>query len=121
MNKNVKTVYLAIPYTWNADISFKIANEVAGNLMKEGYVVFSPISHSHPISTHMKKYQFNQYFWQYQDLNLLVKFDKVIIIVINGKDIDGYKLIENSIGCQAELRTAREHNIPIIYYPYTIS
>jgi hypothetical protein len=43
-------IYLGIPYTGTEEASFKLANQVAGKLMKEGHVVYSPISHCHPIA-----------------------------------------------------------------------
>ena len=43
-------IYLAIPYSGMAEESFRIANEVSAKLMNEGHIVFSPISHSHPIA-----------------------------------------------------------------------
>ena len=39
-----KIIYLAIPYTWDAEKSFKIANRVTAQLMLEGYVVFRVIN-----------------------------------------------------------------------------
>lgn len=43
-------IYLAIPYTGHEQESFKTANLVAGKLMAQGHIVFSPISHTHPIA-----------------------------------------------------------------------
>lgn len=64
MNKKDEIIYLAIPYTWNAMESFDVVNKVAGDLMKRGYIVFSPISHSHPISQHLgQNIQFDHDFW----------------------------------------------------------
>lgn len=105
-------VYLAIPYTWNPDVSFEIVNEVASKLMIQGYVVFSPISQSHVIANHIEEHRLSQEFWQYQDLNLLPKFDKLIVIQIGEQ---GVELIKNSKGCQSEIRTAMKNNIKIEY------
>jgi len=46
----MKHIYLAIPYTGMESESFRIANLTAARLMNEGHLVFSPISHSHPIA-----------------------------------------------------------------------
>ncbi len=43
-------IYLAIQYSGNEIESFKHANKFAGELMQEGHIVFSPISHTHPIA-----------------------------------------------------------------------
>lgn len=42
-------IYLAIPYTVNPERSFTRANLDAGKIMTLGHIVFSPISHTHPI------------------------------------------------------------------------
>lgn len=105
-------IYLAIPYTFNPEISFKIANEVAADLMKDGYIVFSPISHSHPISINLdEKLRCDHDFWMKQDLPILKLCSKVIMIVPNGVQ----KLIQQSRGCVMEIQTATHYNIPIEY------
>ena len=43
-------IYLAIAYTGHEEQSFIVANQTAGALMQQGHVVFSPISHTHPIA-----------------------------------------------------------------------
>ena len=109
-------VYLAIPYTFNAEESFKVANKVAAELMKRGYILFSPVTHSHPISKHFNKsIQFDHDFWMEQDLPLLRICDKVIFVVIGD---DGLDLIENSRGCQSEKNEALKYNIPIEFWKY---
>lgn len=119
MNKKDEIIYLAIPYTWNAMEAFYVANKVAGRLMKEGYIVFSPISHSHPIAEHLgQKIQFSHDFWIRQDLPILRKSDKVIFIVVGD---DGMKRIEESKGCQSEKAEAIKCNIPIEYVKFNLN
>lgn len=116
MSKKDEIIYLAIPYTWNAIESFNVANEIAGRLMKEGYIVFSPISHSHPISQHLgQDIQFDHNFWINQDLPILRKCSKVIFIVVGDY---GMKRIDESKGCQSEKAEAIKCNIPIEYIRY---
>lgn len=43
-------IYLALPYTGMENISFIRANRKAADLINDGHIVFSPISHSHHIS-----------------------------------------------------------------------
>lgn len=106
-------IYLAIPYTWNPEKSFEIANKVAAELMLKGNVVFSPISHSHPISLHMtKEQQIDHDLWMKQDLPMLLKAKKLVIIDL------GQELTRNSRGLQKEIKTARDNHIPIAYYRY---
>jgi len=114
MNK----IYLAIPYTFNAEMSYRIANKVAADLMSKGNAVFSPISHSHVIADHLDpSLRFSQEFWMAQDLPLIDWCDEVHVIVIGEF---GDELIEKSKGCQSELKKARELNKPIKTYEYYI-
>ena len=116
--KEKELIYLALPYTWNGEESFKIANIVAGRLMKEGYIVFSPISHSHPIADYLDpELRYSQEFWMSQDLLILEKCDKMFVVII-GKPENGIKLINESKGCQSELAKARKLNMPVFYYAY---
>jgi hypothetical protein len=110
--------YLAIPYTWNPDKSFEIANKVSAKLMQEGKVIFSPISHSHVIADHMDdSLRLSQSFWMDQDIPLLSVCGEIIIVVL-GKIENGFKLIENSKGCVSERKRAIELGLNVIYYYY---
>lgn len=111
-----KIIYLAIPYTWNPEQSFIIANKVSAELMKQGYVVFSPVSHSHPIAKYLDfEIKFDHDFWMSKDLPILKRCDKIIFVVIGD---DGMSLIDDSNGCQNEKKTAIENNIKIEYLKY---
>ena len=110
----MKKIYLAIPYTFNPELAFEVANKVAAKLMDQGKIVFSPISHSHPISKYIKNPQTHD-FWMSQDLPMLLTCDELYLVVIGD---NGYQLIENSRGCQEEIETAEINQIPIIYYDY---
>lgn len=108
--------YLCIPYTFNPELSFAIANEIASELMLKGEVVFSPISHSHHIADYIPKQQrFSPEFWLKQDLLILNRCDQLLVVKIGEK---GQKLIDKSVGCQSEIKQAVENNIPINYYQY---
>jgi len=111
-----KIIYLCIPYSWHPERSFKIANRVASELMLKGNIVFSPISHSHPISEYMHdRLQTDHDFWMKQDSELLKRCNEVIVVIIGES---GMELIKNSKGCQSELRIAEENNIPVKYLKY---
>ena len=111
-----KIIYLAIPYTWNPTKAFDIANRVAADLMEEGYIIFSPISHSHPIADWMEdSKRLSQEFWMHQDLPILDMCSELKLIVV-GKD--GMQLIEQSRGCQREKQQAINNQQPITYYYY---
>jgi len=112
----MKKAYLAIPYTFNAELSYKIANKVAADLMKKGYIVFSPISHSHVIADYLEpELRYSQSFWMAQDLQLIEWCDEVHLVCIGEY---GHELIEKSKGCQSEIRTAKELNKPIKIIEY---
>jgi len=111
-----KLIYLAIPYSHDPETSYKIANEVAAEIMQDGYIVFSPISHSHYISCYMKEeLRFNYDFWMKQDLPLLRKCDEVWFILIGD---DGWKKLDESKGCVRELKESKLLKIKRRYYHY---
>ena len=113
----MKLVYLAIPYSYNPEESFKIANAVAADLMSQGYAVFSPVSHSHPISFELHPdLQLDHDFWMNQDLPILTKCEEMFVVNVDA--IFGPCLIEKSRGLQREILTAKENNIPITYITY---
>lgn len=109
-------IYLAIPYTFNSELSYQISNEVAAKLMGEGNIVFSPISHSHVIADYMDEgLRYSQDFWMNQDLPFIEWCDKVFCIVIGEF---GYELIDNSKGVQRELKEANKLNKQFEFYYY---
>lgn len=109
-----KIIYLAIPYTWNPTKSFEIANKIAADLMNEGHIVFSPISHSHPIADYLSpELRINQEFWMKQDLPLLQKCDEVFVVHIGS---EGQTLIDESKGVQKELQRAKNLGLSITTY-----
>ena len=80
-----KVVYLAIPYTGIESHSFEVANKVSGELMKRGYVVFSPISHSHTIAE-MCEMPTDWGFWERQDREFIQRVDGLIVVCLDGWD-----------------------------------
>lgn len=119
MNMNSKEndiIYLAIPYTFNPELSFAIANEITAELMMDGKVVFSPISHSHPVCLYLpKELQFSCDFWLKQDYSILRYCSKLLKVVIGE---NGYQLLDDSKGCNAETKYASEMGIAIEYFYY---
>ena len=120
-----KKIYLAIPYSGIHERSFKTANEVAAQLMLEGNVVFSPITHSHNLSQQCEL-PTTWEFWIEQDKEFVKWADELYIVVINyDKDRDenyfnGLELIEKSVGVQGEILIAKEFNKPIKYLMYYV-
>ena len=109
-------IYLSIPYTFNPDKSFYIANKVASKLMQEGNVVFSPVSHSHCIADHMdEELRTSQEFWMSQDLPMVGVCDRMVVVSIGE---NGEKMIEESSGCQGEIKEAENLCMNIEIYNY---
>jgi hypothetical protein len=103
-------VYLALPFS-HADkkirnYRFHAANKMAGKLMKEGFNVFSPISHTAVIAADYDL-PHTWAFWSEQDLSILKHCQKLVVLML-----EGWK---NSVGVMAEIAFAQKMNIPIEY------
>lgn len=105
-----KIEYLAIPYThedkyvmdWRAEVSDFVCSE----LMKEGRIIYAPISSCHHIA---KKYGLprNWEFWAKLDTAFIKASEKIIVITLPGW--------KTSTGVNAEIKIAEENNIEIEY------
>lgn len=103
-------VYLAIPYS-HPDKQvrhrrFEIVNKVAADLMRQGEIVFSPISHSHVIAVE-NDLPTDWDYWKKSCMEFVTRSDKVVVVCV-----DGWK---ESTGVQAEIKIAKQNNIPIEY------
>lgn len=83
-------VYLCAPYT-NKDKRIRIqrvraVNRKAAELMDQGHIVFSPISHSHPISRYTNADSCDSGYWTRQDLAFLPACDEVWVYRLQGWD-----------------------------------
>lgn len=106
MNKPL--TYLACPYS-HADSSVRTArfhavNEAAGKLMGMGHIVFSPISHSHPIALAADL----PVDWAYWEKFCRAYMDHCSLMIV--LKLDGW---EDSKGIKAEIAIARELLIPV--------
>jgi hypothetical protein len=82
----------------------KTVNATAANLMKRGFVVFSPLTHTIPLS---QIGVWDDFDWLKPDLEILSVCTAMIII-----DIDGWK---RSKGIKREIDFAKKHSIPIFH------
>jgi len=84
-------IYLACPYSHSDEKimqeRFEAVNKKAGELMIEGHIVFSPISHSHPIQQTMGEDTGNLDFWMKQDMPFVESCDELWVMDIDGWDI----------------------------------
>jgi len=97
----MKSIYLACPY-WHEDPEVREeryvkVNKQAGLYMKEGLIVFSPISHSHPISLTMDNQDHS--FWLEQDYYWLDKCDELWVFTLPGWEV--------SFGVSKEIKRAK--------------
>jgi hypothetical protein len=102
--------YLACPYS-HPDRAvrvsrFKAANKAAGQLMREGHTVFSPISHTHPIAE-AGGLPLGWDFWEAFDRAYLGHSSRVIVLMADGW--------QESKGVNAEINIAVEMGIPVEY------
>jgi len=104
----MKKIYLACPFSHTLksvqEARFDEVNKKAAELMEEGHIVFSPISHSVPINAHFRDEK-DLDFWLRQDLPLLEMCDEVWVLALPGW--------KESLGVQAEMVHARLYRKPI--------
>jgi len=99
-------IYLAIPYTGQESESFEYVNKIACKLMNQGYIVFSPISHTHPIACcgNLPK---DWEFWKKQDECFIEWCDQLWVC-----DFGDW---QTSKGVRAEIEIAKSLKKPVIH------
>lgn len=101
--------YLAGPYSHKdpavREARFNALNRVAKKLTEQGHVVFSPITHSHPL--HLIGLDGNWQFWSRIDTVYLSLCYKVFVCMLPGW--------EDSVGVTAEIKIAKDMGIEIEY------
>lgn len=101
----MKRIYLAIPYTGMEEKSFETVNRIAGGLMSDGNLVFSPISHSHPIAE-LCDLPGDHDYWRAWNESFLVNWaDEVHVVMVDG-------WLESS-GVQWEIKRANELGLQV--------
>ena len=100
--------YLASPYSHPAaeirEWRFQAACQAAAHLMELGYIVYSPIAHTHPIAM-AGKLPTDWEYWRRVDEAFLERCSKLIVLHIVGWD--------TSVGVQAEMKIAERLGLPI--------
>ena len=113
-------IYLALPYSGMEEMSFEIANKIAAKLMREGHIVFSPISHSHPIAI-KHNLPGNWEFWKEFGESFVDWAEQIHVVCIhrhNGVAFNGANLILKSKGVQGEIAKAQEQGKEICSIHY---
>lgn len=100
-------IYLASPYSHDSEPireeRFSLAVLAAGSIALQGYVIYSPIVHFHPI-VRAKKLPFSMDFWITQALGMLRLASNFYMLQIPGAD--------TSSGMKIERQFADQHGIP---------
>jgi hypothetical protein len=97
----MKLWYFAHPYSGDTEGNYKRCNLRATRLLKAGYVIYSPITHSHPLELH-KGYE----YWLAFDKVYLDKCDGIILA-------PGWK---KSKGCRWEYEYATSRDLDVLYF-----
>ena len=104
----MKKIYLACPYSHKdpavKQARFEAVNKVAARLMAEGYMVFSPISHTHPIAL-AGRLPGDWRFWEAYDRTFLEWADELWVL-----ELEGW---EESTGLRAETTIAQNLRKPV--------
>lgn len=102
-----KLIYLATPYSGfkgTREEAYHLACLKAAELMEKGYIVFSPIAHSHSIEVESGMSKDGE-FWLKQDFGILAYCDELWVYKLPG--------YSTSVGVLAERAFAEAYNIPI--------
>lgn len=105
-----KIIYLATPYTHKdesvVEERYKMTANKCAELISSGLVVISPIFYGHNLLKY-KEMPGDWQFWQNFCESFLRKSDELWIYMIDGWD--------ESTGILAEIKIAKEMNIPVLY------
>lgn len=110
MTKNLTKplVYLACPYSHPdavvREIRFKQASIASGKILGKGEIIFSPITHFHPIAEQYKL-PTDWPFWEKVCRTYLSVCHKVYVLMIPGW--------EESVGVTEELKIAKELGLDV--------
>lgn len=100
-------IYLASPYSHPDPVvrqeRFEAVCRAAAELIRRGYLVFSPIAHSHSIAKHGLPLDWG--YWERHDRRLLAACDELWVLQLAGW--------QQSRGVQAEMTIARAAGKPI--------
>lgn len=102
-----KLIYLSSPYSHKAwtirQQRFIAACAAAAHLFKQGYFVFSPIAHCHPVKE-VSDLLGDYGYWKDYNLCMIRKSDILMVLKLEGW--------ADSIGVREEIRAARDFQLP---------
>ena len=104
-----RLIYLASPYSSPdegvCEERFIKACHAAGELMREGIFVYSPIAHTHPIAKFTEGLPTGWDFWEKYDEAMISRCAEVWVLTLPGWS--------ESVGVRAEIEIARRLRIPV--------
>ena len=102
-------IYIASPYSHPdpavREARFQAACHAAAELMRQGKIVFSPISHSHGIARYGLPKDWA--YWEACDRKHLEACDELVVLTLDGW--------QESVGVQAEIQIARQLGKPVSF------
>lgn len=105
-------IYLACPYGHPdrdlMDDRYETANKVTAKLMAEGNIIFSPLSHTVPISKYLLDWK--QHQWLETDLPFMEMCDELYVLMLHGW--------KESKGVEFEIHHFTMRECPISYIEY---
>lgn len=108
-NLQGKKIYLALPYSHSdpyiREVRYKTATSVAASLMKQGAIVFSPITYGHQLCQFGIDTGFET--WADIDYPMISWADELWLLKLKGHDV--------SFGVNEELEYVMRQGIPVIY------
>jgi len=115
MSNQSLPIYLACPYSdLNSKIRqarFRAVAQCAAHLMRTGFQVFCPITHSHPIQEAYRRGGYAEpsgwQAWQHIDLWALRRCSAVYVLCLPGWS--------RSKGIRAEVQEARRRRLPVYF------
>lgn len=110
--KALTKIYLAVPYTGMQDSSYEQVNIASVHILNMGYNVFSPITHSHPL-TLLNRYEVPHTwdYWQHIDYQFIDWADELWVLIPR----EGMAPVNKSTGVQAEIEYAKNQGKPVKY------
>lgn len=109
----LKRIYLAIPYRGMEESSFSQANEASVAIINSGHNVFSPITHSHPLTKLGKISVPSTWdYWKNIDFQFIDWADELWVLIPK----EGAEYVVNSEGVTEECIYATQNKKPIKYF-----
>lgn len=108
----MKKIYLAIPYSGMEESSYEQANLATAGIQSSNLdlLVFSPITHSHPLTKTEFQMSGSWEYWQNIDYAFIDWVDEVWVLI----PAEGYDKVQASTGVQAEINYATKLGKPVI-------